>query len=105
MKFTWGSLLIAAACGGTDTATIPDASDDAATVNDGGGTDGSTGPDATSGDGASTDGTTIDSGTFDPAKVSGLVLWLEADVGASIVQQNGRITQWKDQTSHHNDAN
>ncbi len=96
------------ACGGTDSATIPDGSDDgagndAATSNDGTtSNDGSTSNDGTtSGDGT----VTIDSGGFNPANVNGLVLWLEADVGASVVQQNGRITQWKDQTSHANNAN
>jgi hypothetical protein len=97
-----------AACGGTDSATIPDGSDET-----GNGGDASPGNDAsasndgtTSTDGSSSDGTiTFDGGGFNPATVSGLVLWLEADVGASLVQQNNRITQWKDQTTHANNAN
>jgi len=108
MKHSFLLLAFLVACGGTDSATIPDGSDDT-----GGGNDASTGNDGTTSndgtttsDGTTTDGTTIDTGTtFDPAKVNGLVLWLEADVSASIVQSNQRITQWKDQTSHHNDAN
>ena len=99
-----------AACGGTDSTLFDAGDNDTGTGNDASpGND--SGPDGTTSDGAITDGTPFDmilfdTGTpFDPAKVNGLVLWLEADVGASIVQQNGRITQWKDQTSHHNDAN
>src|SRR5678815_4236945 len=88
------------ACGGTDSATIPDGGDDTGGGNDAStGTDGTTSNDGTtSSDGTTTDGTTIDTGTtFDPAKVNGLVLWLEGDVSASVVQSNQRITQWKDQ--------
>jgi hypothetical protein len=107
---TWTLCAFLVACGGTDSAIIPDASDDGGTGNDGTtgndatGSDGASTDGTTTGDGASTDGTTIDTGTFNPANVNGLVLWLEADVSASVVQSNGRVTQWKDQTSHHNDA-
>jgi hypothetical protein len=107
MKHSFFCLAFLIACGGTDSATIPDGStDDTGTGNDAStGNDGTTSNDGTATDGTSNDGTTIDTGTpFDPSKVNGLVLWLEADVSASIIQANQRITTWKDQTSHHNDA-
>lgn len=97
--------VVLAACGGTSSTDIPDS----------GTGDGSNGADGTTNDGATTDGNPGDANPipdasidaivpFNPANVSGLVLWLEGDVGGSITQANGHITQWADQTSHHNDA-
>jgi hypothetical protein len=92
------------ACGGTGDTSIPDGSDN----------DGSTNGDVTvsdaSSDTSTNDVTTSDGGTFNPANVLNLVLWLEADVSSSITLVTPdagpqKVAKWADQTSHHNDAN
>ena len=98
------------ACGGTDSSGLLDGSTtDTGTGTDGGNTSDSgptndSGPTADSGP-VTDSGPTTDAGAFDPAKVNGLVLWLEANLSSSVTLANGRVTKWGDQTSHHNDAN
>jgi hypothetical protein len=101
------------ACGGSDTSGLLDGSAndtgtgaDGSPTSDGGPTnDGApTSDGAPTNDGAATDGAATDGGAFNPANVSGLVLWLEGNIASSITQANGHVTVWADQTSHHNDA-
>ncbi len=98
--------IVLAACGGTGSADLPDTGAGDGSNNNG---DGATNDGATDGNPNVDANPIADASTdvivpFNPANVSGLVLWLEGDVGGSITQANGHITQWNDQTSHHNDA-
>lgn len=105
---------VLAACGGSDNTVIPDSGADGApsdaTTNDTGTNDiGTSDTGNDSGpvtDGGGNDG---DAAAFNPGTVLGLVLWLEGDVSSSIttmVSDAGvpKITEWADQTSHHNNA-
>lgn len=106
IRVAW--LLALVACGGTDSSNLFDGStnDTGVPGNDGGGPTTDGGGPTTDGGGPTTDGApTTDAGTWTPASVNGLVLWLEGNVGSSITTSNGRVTKWSDQTSHHNDAN
>ncbi|CAN5448711.1 hypothetical protein BH09MYX1_BH09MYX1_56610 [soil metagenome] len=96
--------LLASACGGEDTVSIPDpdaggndtgTNNDASTTTDGG-TDGNT-----TTDGATDGATTTDGGIFQVGSVTGLVLWLNAGKGVNV---NNGVDAWADQTSFKNDA-
>ncbi len=106
-----GAVLVVA-CGGSD-ATIPDGGDDGGGGNDATTKDTGTGDTGATDGGnpadAPTDSPVVDAGKFDVSAVSGLVLWLEADIAKSITLITPdagpqKVTQWSDQTTHHNDA-
>lgn len=102
------------ACGGEDGVAINPTPDgggvDTGTTDSGGNPDTGTTPDGAIPDGATTDGATPDgaaadagdAGSFQLANVPGLVLWLDANKGITLV--NGKASVWLDQTTFHNDA-
>jgi hypothetical protein len=112
-----GCVALLLACGGSGGADLPDGSTDSGTdgttTNDTGTSDtgkNDTGSDAANDTGAGDGGDGGDGATFTPLDVLGLVLWLEADVTSSITLVTldagpQRVSEWADQTSHHNNAN
>ena len=101
------------ACGGEDGVTInptPDGGDnDTGTQNDSGNPDTGTPPPdggSTDGgnpaDGGTADATPFDAGSFQLGNVPGLVLWLDANKGITLVASKASV--WADQTSFKNDA-
>ncbi len=113
MRTTSLSVLMAAvwACGGSDNTGIPDGGPADGTTSDVVAND--TGPvdsgNDTNPSGGDSGNDASDGSSFNPALVPNLVLWLEADVSASITTQLtdagvSKVTKWADQTTHHNDA-
>jgi hypothetical protein len=101
-------LMVLCACGGNGDTDIDGGDNDSGTNND------VVTNDVTTNDVVTNDVVTQDApadvSTFNPATVSGLVLWLEADVTSSITLATPdagpqKVTKWADQTSHKNDAN
>ena len=99
------------ACGGSDNTIIDGGPNDGTTSDvvpsDSGPANDSAADSPSPGDAGSD--VTSDGGGFNPASIPNLVLWLEADVAASITTQVSdagvtKVTKWADQTSHHNDA-
>jgi len=112
MKKGFAYVMVLCACGGTGD-----------TIIDGGDSDSGTGGDVATNDVTTNDVTSNDVTTndvvqqdapadvapFNPANVSGLVLWLEADIQSSITlatPDSGpqKVTKWADQTVHANHA-
>ena len=113
MKKSMAYVVVLCACGGTGDTTIDGGDNDSGTNNDVVTNDVTTKDvstnDVVTQDVVTSDVVTQDVGTFNPANVLGLVLWLEADVSSSITLVTPdagpqKITKWADQTSHHNDA-
>ncbi len=98
--FAIGVSVFGAACGGgTTTTTVPDAGQDAAL--DSSAPDSST-PDSGTPDVAPPDASP-DAGPFDPGKVPGLALWLDAAKGVT-ADGSGNVSKWADQSGNANDA-
>jgi hypothetical protein len=101
-KIALGLVGLLVACGGAGDTDI-DGGSDTGTGNDAIANDSGT-------DAAPIDSSTSDAPTFNVQSVVGLVIWLEGDLASSITTQapdgggTATILQWKDQTSHHNDA-
>jgi len=107
MKKGFAYVLVLCACGGTGDTTI-DGGDDSGSNNDVVHNNDVTTNDVTS-NVVVTQDSPSDVAPFNPANVSGLVLWLEADVSSSITlatPDSGpqKVTKWADQTSHANNA-
>ncbi len=113
MKKGFAYLMVLCACGGNGDTDI-DGGNDSGSNNDVV-TNDVTANDVTANDVVTNDVVTSDViqqdvGTFNPANVNGLVLWLEADVSSSITLATPdagpqKVTKWADQTSHANNAN
>lgn len=99
----WYPLVLLTACGGNE--LVLDASVDASeeqSTNDAPASDVIVEPNPTD---AKLDALgDVDAASFNVGNVSGLVLWLRADLAPSITLVNGHVTKWADQTTHHNDA-
>ena len=114
MKKGFAYVMVLCACGGSGDTNIDGGDNDSGSNNDVATNDVTTNDvatnDVTTSDVTTNDVITSDVAPFNPANVTGLVLWLEADVASSITLVTPdagpqKITKWADQTSHKNDAN